>query len=346
MSAANRRLSDRQIKDIVSAKNGALERLIGELRKTRKFPKGTNFEVLVSQVRVACESYSPDSGLSRTERHGHLNKLYQAIKSALNYKDGDAQKLGVLYGEVADLFASLSSLDLREISLRVERLNTRKRSAWQRSQDAESAWLQYQIDNGLPASREGSGAEPVYIVLPTAEDLRSADKREPACEALLSLIQFGGEFVEYSKASAGGGSRSWRSFEPHLLVPETAKAAKRRLIEGTSSEDVEELIGWKKRPRWAPEKALVGGLRLAWMEATGKSASSTAKRYEKTSSGKFDFCLGPFATLVERLLDLCDVKGISVVKLLNQMKLDRETEAEREKRRDMGRNRSVRSPSK
>ena len=173
-------------------------------------------------------------------------------------------------GKSADLFASLSSLDLREISLRVERLNIRKRSAWQGSQDAENAWLQYQIDNGLPANPEEALAEPAYIVLPKAEDLRSADRREAACETLFSLIRFGGEFVEYSKVSAGGGSRSWRAFEPHLLAPETAKAAKRRLIEGTSSEDVEELIGWKKRPRWAPEKALVGGLRLAWMEATGK----------------------------------------------------------------------------
>ena len=104
MGAANRRLSDREIKDIVSSKNGALERLIDKLRETRKFPKGTNFEVLVSQVRAACKSYSPDSGLSRTERHEHLNKLCEAIKSAynsaLNYKDREAHELGVLYGEV------------------------------------------------------------------------------------------------------------------------------------------------------------------------------------------------------------------------------------------------------
>ena len=66
----------------------------------------------------------------------------------------------------------------------------------------------------------------------------------------------------------------------------------------------------------------------------------------KTSGGKINSCLGPFATLVERLLDLFHVNGISVVKLLNQMKLDRETEAEREKRRDTGLSRSARSPSK
>ena len=89
----------------------------------------------------------------------------------------------------------------------------------------------------------------------------------------------------------------------------------------------------KNRPRWAPEKALVGGLRLAWMEATGKPASSTAKRYMKTSGYNSDLRMGTFATIVERVLKLLSVNGINVVNLLNQMALDRKKEKDTEKQR-------------
>jgi hypothetical protein len=319
------RLCDRAIQEIIAS--GAVDQLIGELQEAKRFPKKTNFAVLVSQIRAACEAYSPDLGLSRTQRQREIFELYKAVTEALNCRGCKREEANARYREVAGLFNSLSSLTLREINLRVDRLNVHKQRVWRQSVDAENEWRQCQTNDGLREGHENPRVEPPNIFLPTTDDLGAVERRSAACETLFTLIQYGVEFVDSSKTVPGGGLRSWQALAPHLLAPETASGQKRRLVKDLSPREIDELIGWKTRVNWAPEKALIGGLRLAWWEATGDLPALTAKRYN--SDGR----VGPFATLVECLLELFCVKGVNVVNLLNQMALDRRMESDRQERR-------------
>jgi hypothetical protein len=125
--------------------------------------------------------------------------------------------------------------------------------------------------------------------LPPPAALRDISSREAACAAIVTLSQFGGGFVPGRIRPSGKRSRpSWR---PLVYAPSPRRNFQRRNAE-------RDFVIW---------------LSIAWLEATGRPPSRTARHPDASRR------LGPFATLVHKCLRLVGAPDADVVELINEL---------------------------
>jgi hypothetical protein len=152
------------------------------------------------------------------------------------------------------------------------------------------------------------------LQLPLEGDFLREDTRRVACGTIATLTQTGGRWVEKTKKSTDGKLRRWRTWEPYLLAPQ--------LPHETKSSSAE----WKRRPKKGAEKIFISWLRLAWLEATGKIPSATAKRVRTSTwgNGAGKSLGGPFVRFVEPFLKLAGATDASAVNLINELNNERQ----------------------
>jgi hypothetical protein len=118
------------------------------------------------------------------------------------------------------------------------------------------------------------------LPLPASEDLRDAARKQKACEAVLSLSQCGGDYIERSRRR----SDPWR---PLLVGPKPCQHF----------------------PKRDAERDFVMWLQLAWLEATGKPPSLAANPARP----------GPFVRMVRKCLALVGAGHADAVGLINEL---------------------------
>ena len=142
---------------------------------------------------------------------------------------------------------------------------------------------------------QNRGAHPsIGIEVPSPDMLRDPARRGEACKGIARLCQFGGHLIEGRRRPSGKRSRPvWR---PQINAP-----AKQRNF-----------------PRRKAERDFVMWLSLAWLEATGKKPSRTARWYE-VARGTRPPQLGPFAKMVRKCLCLVGAADADVVELMKEV---------------------------
>jgi hypothetical protein len=122
------------------------------------------------------------------------------------------------------------------------------------------------------------------LELPASEALRDLPRQQKACDAILSVCQYGGGYFEGRRRSSGKRSRRWR---PLLVGPQPRRNFSRREAERN-------FIMW---------------LQLAWLEATGERPSLAANPAR----------LGPFARMARKCLEIVGASHADVVGLINEL---------------------------
>jgi hypothetical protein len=122
------------------------------------------------------------------------------------------------------------------------------------------------------------------LELPASEDLRDAARQQKACEAILSLSQYGGEYMKSRRRPSGKRSRAWR---PLLVGPQPRR----------------------NFPRRDAERNFIMWLQVAWLEATGKPPSLAANPARP----------GPFVRMVRKCLALVGAGHADAVGLINEL---------------------------
>jgi hypothetical protein len=137
-----------------------------------------------------------------------------------------------------------------------------------------------------PKAREllSKRATRLSLELPASEDLRDPTRQQKACEAVLSLSQYGGEYIESRRRPSGKRSRTWR---PLLYAPQLRR----------------------NFPKRDAELNFIMWLQIGWLEATGKRPSLAANPDRP----------GPFARTVRECLELVGAKHADPVGLINEL---------------------------
>jgi hypothetical protein len=203
------------------------------------------------------------AGIGRLPWHANRKRFTEGVREAARIYARDARipTRNELSAEIAALYRAAGRKRYGEVATLLEQLSRRASKS---------------------INRRG-------VKLPASEDLRDATEQQKACEAVLSLCQYGGRYSEGRRRPSGKLSRTWSP----LLVETVVVASKPR----------------KSSPRREAERDFVMWLQVAWLEATGKRPSLAANPKRP----------GPFARMAAECLRLVGAGHADAVGLINEL---------------------------
>jgi hypothetical protein len=164
-----------------------------------------------------------------------------------------------LHAEIAALYRAAERKRCRQVAALLEKLSPKARELLSKRATRQS------------------------LELPPAETLRDTAQQK-ACDIVLRLCQYGGNYVEGRRRPSGKRTRTWR---PLLYAPQPRR----------------------NFPKRDAELNFIMWLQIGWLEATGKRPSLAANPDRP----------GPFARMVRECLELVGASHADAVGLINEL---------------------------